>query len=84
MNEIDSYESSNWRKIRARGRVLYAIRWIIYLALFLGFMQVVMLMVSDKKVDFMSILAMSVVSIVIGIVISFLRWSVFEKKYKPQ
>ncbi|OMF27625.1 hypothetical protein BK133_19435 [Paenibacillus sp. FSL H8-0548] len=82
MNEIDSYESSKWSKIRARGRVLYAIRWIIYLALFFGFMQVVLLMVSDKTVGFLSILAMLLISIVLGIAVSIIRWSVFENNHK--
>lgn len=82
MNEIDSYESSKWSTIRAKGRVLYAIRWIIYLVLFFTFMQAVLWFISDKKVDFMGIFAILLISVVLGIIISIIRWSVFEKNTK--
>lgn len=82
MGELDKYERDKWNKIRTRGRVIYAFTWILYLLLFFVLMQTVLILVNGKSVDMMDIAAMLFISIVLGIAISAIRWSVFDKQHK--
>ncbi|WP_141499620.1 hypothetical protein [Paenibacillus luteus] len=78
----DKFDRKKWRSVRARGRTLYAIRWILYFLLFYAVLQSGLFFFSDKKIDLTGLAAILAISFVMGIAASIIKWIEYERKYK--
>jgi uncharacterized membrane protein len=80
----DKFDREKWQSVRARGRTLYALRWIVYFMLYFAFLQTGLFFFSDKKLDLSGLSAMLAISFVMGVAISIIKWFEYERKYKSQ
>ncbi|WP_138754325.1 hypothetical protein [Paenibacillus sinopodophylli] len=79
---MNHFDRSKWERARGKGQVLYAAKWIMYLVLYYVFVQIGLFLTVGKRAEFMDELAMLVIAVVVGTVISIIRWYIFEKRYK--
>lgn len=78
----DKFDKEKWQNVRARGRMLYAMRWTLYFLLFYAVLQSGLFFFSDKKIDLTGLAAILSISFVMGIAASIIKWIEYERKYK--
>jgi uncharacterized membrane protein YczE len=82
MNFIDQYEVDRWDAIRKRGKLLYIVRWMSYIILFMLFVRASIAIFNKKSLDIDDILSMLAVGLFMGLLISLIRWRILENKFR--
>ncbi|MGO4695948.1 hypothetical protein AB4Z50_16870 [Paenibacillus sp. 2TAB26] len=84
MNDFNKFNREKWSKIRTKGKLSYAIRWVLYLLIYVLIIQGVLIVLGRKSVDQIEMAPIIFISVVVGVTLSLIRWSVFEKKYNQE
>ncbi|WP_054025107.1 hypothetical protein [Bacillus sp. FJAT-28004] len=84
MNDFNKFNREKWSKLRTKGKLPYAIRWVLYLLFYILFIQGLLIVLDRKSVDEIEIGPIIFISVIVGVAVSMIRWSVFEKKYKQE
>lgn len=77
------YESEwkSWSEIRKQGIGFYILRWIVSSAAFIFVIDGFLLLTTERIFELENIYVMLSLSIFMGVLVSLMRWRVFERKH---
>jgi glycerol uptake facilitator-like aquaporin len=84
MQGYEKKARERWIKTKARGRVRYALRWILEFIFSFILFQVISFVFSDRFFEYLEIIAMVCMAVIFGIIVSIMMWTLFERKYKQE
>lgn len=73
-------EQEKWQQIRKKGKLLYGLRWTMYMLVFLLFVQGVLYTTGSRPFN-SNLIAIIAVSFIVGIGSATIRWMIFERRF---
>jgi len=84
MKELDNHEWQRWEIIRQKGKLIYAVKWMMYSIIFMIITQGTILLLNNRSISADGIFIGLIVYMILGVIISIIRWKIYEFRYRDR